>query len=331
MRLYRFAGARGEYIFPSQTDLQSNFGNLLTRTTKIYMMNGAIDDYNGRRTPQDLGNISVGMWLIGDPWGSVRGLKDEAFKMAGWGTQRLFIRPEDESGIRWAWSRVANIRGNENVKNLPHLKQKIDVDFQIANPVWLGTRDIHHFCDTGMCLDSGHSLDGMAYLDDCDVLDSGDVIAGIKAEYQIVGSSAEFDVSNEGNHGVKPLIKVGGLSGGWLIGDGTIIGDAPALYFGGVGQAVSDITIKCKQYGRVVDEIYYAGVIGGGEWVEINCDKNTVIKHGVNGIESAYANFSAVQGFGFTEIASGDMTFEVSGTFNDAGCYVSVDFFDGWY
>ena len=333
MRFKKFAGKNGVYEFPAQTDTSNNFGNVVTRTTRNWMMDGSIDEYGGRRAPQELGTVAIAWLLFGDNRGSIRKLKDAAFAMTGWGVQRLFIQPEYfNDGVRWAWGRINNIRGNENVSDLPHLREKMDANFQIAHPAWQGTVSKAWFLDTSLLhLDGGHHLDGMWYLDDLISLDTSPYeVMYPRIEYQVFGS-ASISNNNWGNHATRPVITAGGITSQWFIGDVTIGQNNPALYLGGVGGEVRSVKVKATYNGADSEEFEYRGVLKALETVTIDCAKWQVIAHKLTGDESGYADFTVNSGVGFLQIPPGDLKLTVTVESGEAGSYFAVEFFDAWY
>lgn len=331
MRLIKYASIDGIYIFPPQSSLTHNFGNLLTRTERRYLQDGAFNEYLGAVNPQASGNLQVGVWLIGADGGTISLLKREFYAMAAWLDARLWIQPElPRAGKLWCGVSVSNIGGNENVNNLPHLKQKIEQSFSVPFPAFQGSVSAPWRLDQGIKLDSGYTLDGARYLDEGHKLDGTWHLNAPMLNTNVIGT-ATVELQNQGNHAVYPNITLSARGSDWVIGDGVIIGQDPPLYFGG-GAPVQNVTVTHRARGRDQSGFTFDLPLQSNDSVTINAAKQTVTLHNADGItEMAYKHLSNKRGFPFPKFIPGTNELVISTDADDCGVNVVVDYQPAWY
>jgi hypothetical protein len=331
MRLTKFVGNDGQYIFPPQTSGSNNFGSVTQNTSRIYQMNGGVDEYGGKPSSQNIGNVKVNVWLIGDENGSVQGKMDEAMGIVGWGRNRLFIEPVPTlSGNRWTWAKVSNIQSDENVRLIPSAYRKVDFNFWVDDPGWRGSKSRPTKMDDGFTMDSSefYHMDGTLYMDDGHVMDSGLTMGGLNVE-TILASGESVDVYNWGNRNAFPILFMGAKSPQWRIGLDSYFDSG--LILGG-GEDVNDIFFEHLVKDRVVDSFRYTSLLRGAsaEFVEINSETRHINEHKATGISNGLPKFKPLQGFGYPQIPPGKSTIRLSGSF--AGkCYLGVHFQDTWF
>lgn len=336
MRLVKFTGRHGTYEFPPQTDGRDNFGDLVPSTSRLAGVNGGIDDYNIREAPQSIGNIQAGWWLIPDEYDPVNStitlMKDAARAMLKWGKQTLFIQPEDARyGKRHVQARLNNLNASENVRDVPHQRQKVSASFQVNDPAWQGDF-APIFLDDGHYLDDGWHLDGTLYLDDGLVLDDGYALPAMKLEAEATNGGV-YTVTNNGTHDARPILKIAARSESWSIGDGNLVGQEPYLDFG-AGSPVNTVTVKRITGGALQDEFRWTGYLESGEELIIDSARLAVTHSSNEGEITGYPYFTPVIGFGFMAIPPGDSELEIYGGFGTGdgdSAHIEMHFQDTWY
>lgn len=310
MRLVKFATNNGIYDFPdAQTTLGDNFTDLVPATERVQGMDGGFDRLFERPAPQSIGNISVEWWLLPSSIESITDLKDAVRKMASWGKGKLFVRPEnaedDNRDVRWCEARINNVQISENVRNMPHLRQRVSADFQVSNPVWYGYEEGPD--------EPAHNADKWWYLDDGFVLDTAGLTLGGPRVQEDVLTGDTVDITNSGSHVVYPVLRFQALTLATTCGFGL------RRLFG-----ASE---------TVVEEWFWDGRLVVGETVVIDCAKKTVMWESATGDLVAIDDFTIRKGFGFMELSPGTHTFEIFTDYPDDYLELrfTVDFFDAWY
>lgn len=128
----------GGYLFPdTQGSYSDNFLNTVTRTTRLPGLSGGFDELGIGPAPSEVGNISLGFWLIGSNVQEMQQMKDELRGLATFGVRQLVLQPIDPtSEPRTCYARVSNISMSENAENCDELFTKVSVNFQVPYPRW---------------------------------------------------------------------------------------------------------------------------------------------------------------------------------------------------
>lgn len=151
------------YSFPQadQISYNDNFAELVTRTTRMPGAHGGLDEYGSERSPHEVGTISTDFWLHYDSLAEAVS-KLEAFRQMGdWGKQLLYMLPVGQNQTaRWCWARVDNISSPQNVKDMPHQRQRTKIVFQASDPFWYGAGnqklwDSTYYWDSAINWDDG--------------------------------------------------------------------------------------------------------------------------------------------------------------------------------
>lgn len=132
MRLIRF----GEYVFPEQIELSDNFRDLVQRTIRLPGKDGGYRVYGDRSSPGEIGNIRTSFWLEPEDPNDLQLMVDEVGVMRTFGMQQLVARERNGVATRWCRAEVSNIQLSENVRDMPHKRQRVTVNFQTDDPYW---------------------------------------------------------------------------------------------------------------------------------------------------------------------------------------------------
>lgn len=291
-RVKKFIGWDGSYTFPvEQNKLETNFAILDTQTLRLPGLDGVFDLHGWSRSYASAGEVRVGWELIAPTPEALRGLRDGALKMAGYGPQRLFIIPSDAPSeghrLRWCWARVQAIQMDEDAaRGTTH--QPVEARYLAAEPVWYGR-------DEWLYLDDGWYLDGTWTIPGPPVIESS-----IAAGSTIVGL-------NDGSHATRPVIR--------------ITANAATLN--------PSLTQASPTGGIPLCGFVWLGSLEAGETLVIDCERQRVIKEDRTGDWPAYAGFEAQYGTGFPELLPGPNTFTLGGACTDVD--VSFDYANAWY
>lgn len=126
------------YIFPNtQINLNTNFGDLVTRTRRLPFADGGYDDLGDGRGLSEIGSIKTDYWLFFESREDATSKIDAIKKMANAGLQRLFMQPMDhDMPERWCFARLNNMSIPQDAKNQPHERVKVSLTFQVSDPFW---------------------------------------------------------------------------------------------------------------------------------------------------------------------------------------------------
>ena len=138
MRLTKFGSGSNFYTFPAQTELSDNFGDLVQRAVRLPRVSGGYRVYGDSPSPSEVGTLRTAFWLMPDDISTLQALVDEVNGLKRLGVARLYA--QQRSGIgseRWCFAEVSSIQMAENVQNVPHIRQRVQVNFQVTDPYWL--------------------------------------------------------------------------------------------------------------------------------------------------------------------------------------------------
>lgn len=228
MRLIRF----GTYTFPAQTEFSTNFGDVVMQTSRLPGRDGGYDYCADAPAPKEVGNVRVGFWLTADSPAELRAKVDACYGMIETGLARLYIDPQNGDGYRYCEAKVNNIRIAEGVRDLPHKRQKVDLNFQVAGePFWISTGTEAPTYGGGFSYGGGSSY------------------GGDTTPTALSGLQTDVTVTNGGSAHTSPRFTL----------------DV------GAGQTCEDFTIQRLVGGTVVEQVKYTGVIAGAHRLEVNC------------------------------------------------------------
>lgn len=328
MRLMRFVGNDGNYEFPPQVSGRTNFMNLVPRTVRRPGTDGGYSEFNGRRAPQSIGNVAADFWLLPEAPENITDLKDAVSQVAAWGEQYLFILPEKATDlnrdVRWCRATLNNLGMSENVRDMPHIRQRVSTDWQVPNPVWQGC--------VYSANDMAYNAGGWYYLDDGLVFDTAGLTLGGPRVSQQVVDGERVTVTNSGSHPTYPVLRITAQNPGWIIGNDIILSESDTVTLDGSGLPLRQFGIRrLKGVSETVIESWiWTDELLPDEVLVVDCEKQTVIHETSAGDVNGYPQWSPQRGFGFIEIPPGTHVLEVFGDF-DGDARLDVEFFDAWY
>jgi hypothetical protein len=304
-RIKRFVAQNVNHAFPMEQDrLDWNFTALTPKVSRFPGMSGGLDEYLGGWLPSEIGSITFSWKLLASNWAGLRSLKEAARAMAGAGTGRVLLIPEDQPdesrGLRWAEAQAINIAIPENAASGLR-SQDATVTFQAVNPVWYGCEP------TTSTSEPVYNRSGWWHLDDGITFDSGHVFGGPRVTQTGVNPDTQITCTNRGNHVTSPVLRfsVGTISG--------ILGV----------RRLDPISLIAQ------DAFEWMDSMTAGQKLVIDCKNTSVVLETSVGDTDAYFNFFAVTGLGFIELAPGDNILEFYGDFS--GLTVEIEYPDAWY
>lgn len=136
MRLIRFGTGSAMYYFPAQTELSDNFGDLVQRATRLPGVSGGYRAYGDSPSPSEVGTLRTSFWLIPNNISELQGMVDAVNALKRRGVSRLYAQQRNSSSERWCFAEVSSIQISENVRDMPHLRQRVGMTFQVTDPFW---------------------------------------------------------------------------------------------------------------------------------------------------------------------------------------------------
>lgn len=232
--LLRFGAGSELYTFDTtkQISLRDNFRDVVTRTSRLPGLPGGFDEYGSGPAPTEIGNVQAVFWLEADTLQAMESAKRSVNAMAAFGLKRLYKQPLDTTqDERYCEARISSIDYTESAKDVPHRRLRVQVNFQVANPVWLtlGT-------------ESWAWGDGTAW-------GSGALWGGSPVSHAAVGADNTFSLTPGGNTITYPRITI----------------EIPAA------KSATNIRVQRRRQGAVLDEVRYSGTLSAGQTLEINC------------------------------------------------------------
>lgn len=304
MRLTRFANDRINYVFPrQQTTLDANFGGRRATTVSVMGIDGGFDLAGDKRWQAEIGNVRVTVILERDEGGSVRDKVDRIYELATAGRGRLFADPGDGLPIRWAWAKINDIQASENVRDVPHLRQFVTINMQVAGARWYSREDATYGTDGTPTLGTDPR-----------------VTAANR------GHNDTFALTNDGNEYAAGVFTVTAQAGGtWTIGQSGIMVGGAGVFIGAYGgqSATGGKIQRLDASSTVLDEVALStltasssGVINTEDW-------------SVTGLD--YATFAAGLKTGaWLAIPPGATVYRLQFTDQTSLVTVGVNFWDTW-
>lgn len=143
--LLRYGEGTKEYTFvaDNQINLANNFGDVVTQTVRMPGMSGGFNQYGNEPPPSEVGSINYSFWLYYNTPAEGVTARDNLFKMADWGLQKLFMLPQNDSGQdeRWTYAIVNNIHANFNSQNLNQKRMLVSMTFHVPDPFWMSATE----------------------------------------------------------------------------------------------------------------------------------------------------------------------------------------------
>jgi hypothetical protein len=137
--LKRFGKGSNLYTFDGQVNLSDNFGDLVTRTSRLPGTDGGFDELGDGRGLSEIGKVTAEFWMLFASPAAATAQLDTFRRMADWGVQRLFVQPTDPSvNERWCWARINAITHSFATKDMPHKRLRLKAVWQVSDPFWYG-------------------------------------------------------------------------------------------------------------------------------------------------------------------------------------------------
>jgi hypothetical protein len=137
--LLRFGFGTYSYIFDrdNQVSLQGDFGDARPQSADVLGISGGAYLYGMDRQPSGAGNVQGYFWLYANTPNEMASLRDAVKQMLDWGPKHLIKRLQ--SGVQvWTWGIVTNIEMAQSVRNVPHRRQQVQINFHCPTGRWYG-------------------------------------------------------------------------------------------------------------------------------------------------------------------------------------------------
>lgn len=229
--LISFGNGSRLYTFPtrSQVTFTDNFASMVTKTVRLAGMNGGYSNLGTGRGLSPIGTVRADNWLTFNDYVEASDKLDSLRQMADWGLQPLYMQPL--YGLpRFCFARLNDQQLQQDVRNVPHLRQKVPVVFEVPDPFWY--RTVSGF---GRLWD-----DGVTLWDDGSKWDTDN-------SYSVVGSLTQ-SFSNGGNYYTLPRLFLSNSS----------------------GSSVGDIRVQRIVDGATEDEFYYTTTLADGTYLDVD-------------------------------------------------------------
>lgn len=169
MPLHRFEADGNTYTLPSTLGPYSdNFGDVVTRTTRLPGVDGGFDEYLSDIGNREIGSIRQAFTLQSATKEGLDALRDAVNAMLGWGKGDLYMRLSNYASTNQEWrtrARVSNIQMSRDEGDARTLYwQRVTVIWQCNLPIWeaagnISESEINH---TGTETNGGGSNGGNA-------------------------------------------------------------------------------------------------------------------------------------------------------------------------
>jgi hypothetical protein len=252
----QFVTREGIYVFPQkrQISMRDNFGNVVTRTTRLPGTPGAYDEYGDGPAPGEVGNVQVFLWVEGDTPREINAELEMLRSMTDWGAGRLLKRVMDDPGIpsseRWCEARLSNVDFSQSARDLPHQRQRVQVNFQVANPYWVSQGTEGNLWNDGIA----EWDDGVTYW------------GGALAFTELDGLENSFSVELGGNAPAQVRIDL----------------RVPS------GESAQNVRVRRVLFGAPVDEISYNAVLTAGQRLIVDTRSLAVMLNGEDAFGAAF-------------------------------------------
>lgn len=238
----------GDYQFPDTvSDWKDNFKSLRTLGMELPGRSGTIDQYGTGFSPTKDGKVSLTFWLISDTEDGMQTKKDELYSMAGFGKQRLWLKPYNPVlPRRWCNARIESIDIDENAENCSWRNQMVRMTFQVTEACW---NSIVEGDNSSIWGDPASIWGG-----------DGVIWGGSPGSPYTAPTSLDITINYKGTSQVPILVNINC----------------------GVGQSIQQPKIQRLKNLIPVEEVEYIGTINAGEVLSIDARKLSVKKSGIS-------------------------------------------------
>ncbi len=229
--LTRFGSGNQLYTFSvgSQVAYSDNFASLLTKTVRLAGMNGGLSNLGTGRGLSPIGTVRADVWLTFDSLTEATDKMNSLRQMASWGLLPLYRQPL-VGAEQFCFARVTDIQLQQDVHNMPHLRHKVPVVFEVPDPFWLRT-----VIGFGKLWD-----DGVTLWDDGSKWDTDN-------SYTVTNTLTQ-SFTNPGNFMTLPRLFLSNSS----------------------GSSVGDIRVQRIVNGVAEDEFYYTAALATGTYLDVD-------------------------------------------------------------
>ena len=245
----RFGSGNEEYTFPVfQDTFMSNFGQAVSRITRLPGVHGGFDEDGTSEQASEVGNVRCDFTLVAEDEDDMEAKIDAVMSMRG--QKRLYVQPSNlAAGERFCYAK-ARINLTRKPNKLTDFFQPVSVDFSVAQPFWFtqGTENV--------LWGSGATWGGAGVVWGGST--SGQAVSGLTTSY------TESSVGGSAN--TLPRI----------------------IFECGASQTAENIVIQRLASGTVVDEVSYSDVLGNNDVLEIDCRGKKVTVNGADAYGSAF-------------------------------------------
>ncbi len=136
--LVRFGSGSKLYTFPtnSQVTFSDDFDKLANKIIRLPGTNGGFRNLGTGRGQSTGGTVRVDNWLEFGDLVEASDKVDSLRQMADWGLQPLYMQPT-YGPERFCFAALNSAALQQDVHNMPHLRQKVPVVFDVPDPFWL--------------------------------------------------------------------------------------------------------------------------------------------------------------------------------------------------
>ena len=120
-----------------QNRYEDNFRRLRDGTHRSVRASGGYDQFGTGRIPGSIGEIVVGIW-VDNTDENIEAQLDKIGGLANMGVQTLSMLHAGTASVRTCQARVLDIPYIQRAVSVPHIRQHIEIVFQVAEPFWLG-------------------------------------------------------------------------------------------------------------------------------------------------------------------------------------------------
>lgn len=230
--LLSFGSSDQLYVFPA--DAQINyFDDFDRRGNKLIKMAGSNSRFSQGGTGRgqsDGGQVRIELWLEFDSLSDVTDKINSIRQIGEWGLMPLWRQPS-AGAPQFCWAMLNSEALNQDVHNVPHLRQRIPLVFDVPDPFWYAAGSERLWGDGGLWNDGGSWGESTT-------------------------APAPTTITNTGT-----------LS---LTVGGTAYTFARLEIANNSGADAGDITIQRIENGAVADQIHWTGTLADGEQLHID-------------------------------------------------------------
>jgi hypothetical protein len=135
--LLRFGNGSRLYTFPtgSQITYSDDFDKLNNKLVQMVGSNSRLSSLGMGRGQSAGGMVKADVWLEFDDYAEATDKVNSIRQMADWGLQQLWRQPL-VGKPQFCWARLSSESLNQDVKNVPHKRQRIPLVFDVPDPFW---------------------------------------------------------------------------------------------------------------------------------------------------------------------------------------------------